>query len=66
MSRDYTVVIEGEGTSLSAWVPELPGCVAAGESRQEVLDLIRGAIALHVEQGQVTESTPAEVVSVRV
>jgi len=49
MSRTYVVMIEGEAPSLSAWVPELPGCVAAGETREEVLGLIRGAIALHTE-----------------
>jgi predicted RNase H-like HicB family nuclease len=30
-------------------VPDLPGCVAAGESRREVLKLIREAIELHIE-----------------
>jgi len=43
-------------SSYGAYVPDLPGCVAAGESREEVLSLIREAIALHLEglkeQGQ--------------
>jgi predicted RNase H-like HicB family nuclease len=34
---------------MGAYVPDLPGCVAAGESREEVLSLIREAIALHLE-----------------
>jgi predicted RNase H-like HicB family nuclease len=46
---DYLVVIEkGEG-SFGAYVPDLPGCVAAGETRSEVLDLIREAIEFHLE-----------------
>ena len=45
----YAVVIErGEG-SFGAYVPDLPGCVAVGESREEALELIRDAIALHLE-----------------
>jgi predicted RNase H-like HicB family nuclease len=43
------VVIEGEDDSYSAYVPDLPGCVAAGDSPEEVERLIREAIPLHVE-----------------
>ena len=32
----YSVVIEHEGDAWGAYVPDLPGCVAAGSSRQEV------------------------------
>ena len=45
----YTVIIEGSGTSFSAYVPDLPGCVAAGTSVDEVDARIREAIRLHVE-----------------
>ena len=49
----YLVVVEKGSSSYGAYVPDLPGCVAAGESREEVLSLIREAIALHLEgQGQ--------------
>ena len=43
------VVIERGDTSLGAHVPDLPGCVAVGESRDEVRRLIREAIELHIE-----------------
>jgi predicted RNase H-like HicB family nuclease len=43
------VIIEGSGDSYSAYVPDLPGCVAAGDSVEEVERLIREAIPLHVE-----------------
>jgi predicted RNase H-like HicB family nuclease len=46
---DYLVVIERGLTSYGAYVPDLPGCVAAGESRAEVEGLIREAIELHIE-----------------
>jgi predicted RNase H-like HicB family nuclease len=45
----YMVVIEEGTASFGADVPDLPGCVAAGETREEVLDLIREAIGLHPE-----------------
>ena len=45
----YTVIVEEGATSWGAYVPDLPGCVAAGESREEVLRLIREAIEFHLE-----------------
>lgn len=49
MSR-YLVVIERGPTSFGAYVPDLPGCVAVGESGAEVRELICEAIAMHVEE----------------
>ena len=46
---EYLVVVEKGKTSYGAYVPDLPGCVAAGESRREVLKLIRDAVKLHIE-----------------
>jgi predicted RNase H-like HicB family nuclease len=46
---EYLVVVEKGKSSYGAYVPDLPGCVAAGESRREVLKLIREAVKLHVE-----------------
>jgi predicted RNase H-like HicB family nuclease len=43
------VIIEGGDKSYSAYVPDLPGCVASGESVDEVDTLIREAIRLHIE-----------------
>jgi predicted RNase H-like HicB family nuclease len=45
----YLVVIEGEGNSFSGYAPDLPGCVAAGDTPAEVTQLMREAIPLHVE-----------------
>ena len=46
---EYLVIIERGPTSFGAYVPDLPGCVAVGESRQEVEGLIREAIEFHIE-----------------
>lgn len=45
----YAVVIEQGSESYGAYVPDLPGCVAAGESRDEVIRLIQEAIEFHLE-----------------
>ena len=45
----YVVVYEETPTGYSAYVPDLPGCVAAGETRQETEGLIREAIAFHLK-----------------
>ncbi len=45
----YAVVFEHEGNAYGAYVPDLPGCVAVGKSREEVERLIREAIAFHIE-----------------
>jgi predicted RNase H-like HicB family nuclease len=47
--KRYAIVVEKGPTSHGAYVPDLPGCVAAGETRAEVLRLIREAIEFHVE-----------------
>ena len=45
----YLVVIEKGLSSFGAYVPDLPGCVAVGESRTEVAKLIHEAIEFHLE-----------------
>lgn len=48
MSR-YLVIIEKTSTGYSAYSPDLPGCVATGDSRKEVEREMRDAIAFHIE-----------------
>jgi len=45
----YLVIIERGEASFGAYVPDLPGCVAVGETEEEALRLVREAIALHLE-----------------
>ena len=45
----YAVIFEKGDTSYGAYVPDLPGCVAVGESLDEVKRLIREAITFHLE-----------------
>ena len=45
----YAVVIEKGPESFSAYAPDLPGCVAAGNFREEVVQLMREAIEFHLQ-----------------
>jgi predicted RNase H-like HicB family nuclease len=44
----YAIVIERAQNNYSAYVPDLPGCVATGETIEETEQLIREAIELHL------------------
>ncbi len=45
----YTVIFERGETSFGAYVPDLPGCVAIGETKAEATQLIHEAIEFHLE-----------------
>lgn len=45
----YAIVIENAGGNYSAYVPDLPGCVASGATIEETELAIREAIELHLE-----------------
>jgi len=45
----YLVIVEKGPTSYGAYVPDLPGCVAVGDTRDEVLAAIHEAIEFHLE-----------------
>ena len=56
----YTVVIEEGPTSFGAYVPDLPGCIAAADTRAEVISLIREAIESHLEVLREDGASPPE------
>jgi predicted RNase H-like HicB family nuclease len=45
----YAVIVEQGESSFGAYVPDLPGCVAMAETRDEVLRLIEEAIEFHLD-----------------
>ena len=45
----YAVVIENAGNNYSAYVPDLPGCIATGATVAEVETEIREAIRFHID-----------------
>ena len=46
---EYTVIYEQGPENCSAYVPDLPGCVATGKTREQTEDQIREAIEFHIE-----------------
>ena len=46
---NFAVIYEKSTTGYSAYVPDLPGCIAAGATFEETAELIRGAIEMHLE-----------------
>ena len=55
--HEYNVVFQEETKGgYSAWVPDLPGCASQGETIEEVLNNIKEAIALYLEDNQEQDS----------
>lgn len=55
--KKYAVVIEHGPNNLSAYVPDLPGCVTTGRTVEEIEHNIREAMELHLE-GMVEDGEP--------
>ena len=47
--KEYIVVYERAAGNYSAYVPDLPGCIACGDTIEETRQLIKEAIELYVE-----------------
>lgn len=45
----YLVIIEKTDTGYSAYVPDLPGCITVGDTKEEIEKNIQEAIQLHLE-----------------
>ena len=46
---EYTIVLEQMPRNFSAYAPDLPGCVATGATREEVVQEMHRAVAFHIE-----------------
>jgi predicted RNase H-like HicB family nuclease len=68
--REYAVLYERGERNWSAYVPDLPGCVATGKTRDEAERRIREAVAFHIEgltlDGKPIPEPTVEAVSVSV
>jgi predicted RNase H-like HicB family nuclease len=61
----YAIVIEDAGRNFSAYVPDLPGCIATGSTIEEAEQSIREAIEFHL-QGLREDKLPIPAPSSRV
>lgn len=48
--KEYTVIYEWNGSNWSAYLPDLPGCVACADTLEETEQLISEAVALYLEE----------------
>ena len=55
--KRYLVIFEPNGTGYSAHVPDLPGCISTGRTREEIEANMREAIEFHID-GLRTEGLP--------
>ena len=66
----YAVIVEEGESRFGAYVPDLPGCVAVADTREEVLELIQEAIEFHIEglreDGQPVPETSSSIEYVEV
>jgi predicted RNase H-like HicB family nuclease len=60
----YVAIIERGENSFGAYVPDLPGCVAVGETEEEARQLIREAIEFHLDGMKAEGSTIPQPVSI--
>ena len=62
--RHYTIVVERAEGNFSAYAPDLPGVVAAGDSVEETERLMREAISLYLEELRASGEAIPEATSV--
>jgi len=55
--RRYLIILDWAGSNYSAHVPDLPGCVATGKTREECLKRMRKAIDMHLK-GMLEDGDP--------
>ena len=54
----YTAIIEKTSNGYSAYVPDLPGCIAAADTRNETEALIQEAVTLHLDMLRANGEVP--------
>jgi predicted RNase H-like HicB family nuclease len=59
MSRYVVIVEDSEGGRYDAWCPDLPGCVAFGDTYEECVSKMRETIAMHLRELKVQEASDA-------
>jgi predicted RNase H-like HicB family nuclease len=68
--REYTVIYEKGKRNWSAYVPDLPGCIATAKTHAQIEQVIREAIEFHIEglleHGEVVPEPSVEAGTVRV
>jgi predicted RNase H-like HicB family nuclease len=70
LMAEYAIIIEEAGNNYAAMVPDLPGCVGAADTIEELEELMREAVEFHIEgmrlHGEEIPSPSTRVATVRV
>ncbi len=61
----YSIIIERGPNNFSAYAPDFPGCVAAADTEEETIKLMREALAMHIEDMRKSGEQIPEPSSVR-
>ena len=48
--NNYLIIYEWTGSNYSAYAPDLPGCIACGDTREETEQLMKDAIILYIDE----------------
>ena len=60
----FTIILERGPNNFSAYAPDFPGCVAAADTEAETVELMKEALALHIEDMRERGEVIPEAVSV--
>lgn len=47
--KQYTVILEQSDSGYGAYIPDLPGCGVAAETKEEALSMLKEAVRMHIE-----------------
>ncbi len=63
---DYIAIIKKYGNGYSAYIPDIPGCIAAAKTKNETLKLLREALDIHVKDFRKMPKQDTEVAIIKV
>ena len=63
---DYLAIIKKSGNGYSAYIPDIPGCIAAAKTKKETLELLEEALEIHLEDYSKMPKQKTEVAVINV
>lgn len=63
---DYVAIIKKYGNGYSAYVPDIPGCIAAAKTKKETLKLLKEALKIHLQDFAKMPKQDTEVAIIKV
>lgn len=63
---DYLAIIKKYGNGYSAYIPDVPGCVSAANTKKETLKLLKEALEIHIQDFSKMPKQKTEVAIIKV